>query len=80
MTPTIDKTLSDVEAGTAPLYQLFHRQGSHPGTLIKYFHHRGEFRSVIQRAQKHCELTNLRFIKVTPFLSDLDAEEKLHNQ
>lgn len=58
------------------LYTLFfHRGGTHH-VHIKMFFHSGLFRDVIERAKKHCDLMNFRFIRVTPFISDLVEDEK----
>lgn len=77
----IVQTTSEIAEQIAPaLYQLFHRQGSNPHTLIKYFHLRGDLRQAIARGQKHCELMNYRFISVRHFISDFSAEERVATQ
>ncbi len=57
-------------------YILFYRQGNnpHPQFFI-FFHPSPEIRKVVDRIKKHCELMNLRFVNVRPFVVDLDEAE-----
>ena len=64
-----------VASGT--LYQLFWRQGSRPFTETKYFHHKGDLRSAIERGKRHCEVMNIRFVMVKPFITIFEDEEKV---
>lgn len=65
-----------VTIGDEKLFTLYYRQGMNPHPVTKTFKFTGDFRAAIQRAKSHCELMNLRFVHVTPFMADLDADEK----
>jgi hypothetical protein len=57
-------------------YLLFYRQGNNPNPqFFVFFHPSHEIRQVVDRIKKHCELMNLRFVNVRPFVVDLDATE-----
>ncbi len=57
-------------------YILFYRQGSNPHPqFFMFYHESGEIRKVVDRIKKHCELMNLRFVNVRPFVVDLDESE-----
>lgn len=57
-------------------YILFYRQGSNPHPQFFMFYHEStEIRKVVERIKKHCELMNLRFVNVRPFVVDLDETE-----
>ena len=57
-------------------YILFYRQGNNPNPqFFMFYHHSNEIRKVVERIKKHCELMNLRFVNVRPFVVDLDATE-----
>ncbi len=57
-------------------YLLFYRQGANPYPQFFLFHHPShELSKVVERIKKHCELMNLRFVRVQPFLVDLDESE-----
>src|ERR1035437_5665139 len=57
-------------------YILFYRQGNNPNPqFFMFYHHSNEIRKVLERIKKHCELMNLRFVNVRPFVVDLDATE-----
>ncbi len=60
-------------------YILFYRQGNNPyPQLFVFYHHSHEIRKVVERIKKHCELMNLRFVNVRPFIVDLDEAEAKH--
>ena len=57
-------------------YILFYRQGNNPNPqFFMFYHHSHEIRKVVERIKKHCELMNLRFVNVRPFIVDLDEAE-----
>ena len=57
-------------------YMLYYRQGNNPFPQFFVFHHESQdIRRVVERAKKHCELMNLRFVNVKPFVVDLDEAE-----
>ena len=63
------------ENGKVP-YILFYRQGNNPHPqFFMFYHHSHEIRKVVERIKKHCELMNLRFVNVRPFIVDLDEAE-----
>lgn len=57
-------------------YILYYRTGNnpHPQFFI-FFHPSPDFRKVVERIKRHCELMNLRFITVRPMIVDLDEAE-----
>lgn len=67
------------DANFSDIFVLFYRFGSNPHTQSKQFRHSGNFQDAIARGRRHCELVNLRFIKVEKFFSDLGEEERIHN-
>ena len=57
-------------------YLLFYRQGNNPNPQFFLFYYPShEIRKVVERIKKHCELMNLRFVNVRPFVVDLNASE-----
>jgi hypothetical protein len=77
MTPSTNSIESKIQ------YLLFYRQGSNPNPQFFLFHHPSrDMRVVVERIKKHCELMNLRFVNVRPFVVDLDEAEnrQLGNQ
>jgi hypothetical protein len=69
--PTVAKKIID----PSKIYTLFYRHGMNP-QCQKGFVHEGDIKSAVQRAQRHCEVMNYRYIFVRPFVSDIDEEEK----
>lgn len=83
MSTAVAPTKSDAQALIAPqekknLYTLFYRSGSNPHPQVKNFFCEGTIREVIDRAKKHCEIIACRFVRVQPFISNLNADERLH--
>lgn len=65
------------ETATFP-YLLYYRQGSNPHPQFFLFYHAQapkDMRPVVERIKKHCEIMNLRFVNVRPFIVDLDEAE-----
>lgn len=60
---------------------LWFRQGNnpHPKTL-HFLLATDDQRDAYQRAKRHCEVMNYRFVHVEPFLVDLDLKENFLNQ
>ena len=56
----------------------YHFRAAAPLTLV--FEHKGDLKSAIERGQSHCTRMNYRFIKVRPFIVDLDEREKRRNE
>jgi len=61
-------------------------------SYILYYHYRyskpqelgfeiaGDLKAATERAQRHCLVMNYRFIKVRPFIVDLDDRERRRNE
>ena len=60
------------------LYVLYFRQGRNPHPMVKYFFFKGNIKEAMTRTQNHCETMGVKFLRVEPFLSNLDAEEKAY--
>lgn len=55
----------------------YHFRSTAPLTLT--FEFTGSFNQAIERAQTFCKRCNYRFIKIRPFIVDLDKHEELVN-
>jgi hypothetical protein len=64
--------------GKKSLWCLWYRERRNPHPQTKYFFFEGDLRAAIARGRSHCEQTNLVFIHVRPFLSDLAVDEQRH--
>lgn len=59
------------------VYVLYYRVSSRPVPDVKHFVMRTtDMRAVMERTQSYCKRMNLRFVRVEPFMSDLDADER----
>ena len=65
---------------TTETYTLYYIQGGNHNVKQKNFVFTGDKSSAISRGRQHCEILNLRFIRVEPFFSSLEADEKRHQQ
>jgi len=74
--PGLPHGLPQVDPNVSTMYVLYYREGQNPHPQMKYFELKGEFRQVISRVKRHCELMNMRFINVRPFLSNLEDDER----
>lgn len=74
--PGLPHGMPSVDPLVATMYVLYYREGQNPHPQTKYFNLKGEFRQVIARVKRHCELMHMRFINVRPFLSNLDDDER----
>jgi hypothetical protein len=62
-----------------PIYVLYYRKGNEHVIQAKHFQSDLRYmHQVISRCKTHCEKVGIRFIKVLPFLVDLDEEERRH--
>jgi hypothetical protein len=60
------------------IYILYYRQGNNPHPQFCFFHHTSTDMKVIsERAKRHCEVMNYRFVYVRAALVDLDRAENL---
>lgn len=58
------------------LWTLWYRKGNNPHPLTLNFNLASQdWRVACERAKRHCEVMNYRFIHVAPFLTDLDKAE-----
>jgi hypothetical protein len=57
------------------VFILHHTGGKNPHAMAKFFK-ASDLQSAITRGKRYCENLRLRFIRVDPFLTDLDEEEK----
>lgn len=71
-----EKRIQNVEFNLRNLYVLYYIQGGNPHHQTENFFYDGGFKGAIARAHSYCDKTTKRFIKVTPFLTDLDHREK----
>jgi hypothetical protein len=67
------------DTGLVPVskpYILYYRTGNnpHPQFFI-FFHSSPDFRKVVERIKRHCELMNLLFITTRPMIVNLDEAE-----
>lgn len=70
--------LEQVEAKKI-MYVLHYRKGDNPHPMTKYFFVAGDISIAMARARAHCDNMNFRFLRIDPFLSDLEADEKRHH-
>lgn len=71
-----EKPVTDASLKT--LWVLYYRQGQNPHSQAKYFELPNDMplQQVVARAKRHCEIMNLRFTNIRPFLSDISKEEQ----
>jgi hypothetical protein len=69
--------------GTSPLpdpilYTLYYRQGANPHpNFVSFYLHTKDMKVVAERAKRHCEVMNYRFVYVKQAIIDLDREENI---
>lgn len=82
MTPTETKTPPSKNGSPkdgAIVWTLYYIRGG-PHTQTTHFMLNGDLRAAYARAKRHCEVMNYRFVRVEPFLIDLDSAENFLNQ
>jgi hypothetical protein len=58
------------------LYTLWYRQGSNPHPQFIFFPFPSrDIRTIVDRAKRHCEVMNYRFVSVKATIVDLDHAE-----
>ncbi len=63
------------------LYTLYFREGRNPHPQFSFFNlPTRDMKMVTERAKKHCEIMNYRFVYVRPAIIDLDKEENIFFQ
>lgn len=62
--------------GKENVYVLYLIPRNTTQTQVIFFKHEGELDTAILRAKKYCELTPNKFIRVTPFITNLEEQEK----
>lgn len=64
--------------GDETTYVLYYRQGNNPHPQFLFFKHRSTDMKVIsERAKRHCDCLNYRFVYVRPAYVDLDKAESI---
>lgn len=63
------------------LYVLYYRKGQNPFPMQRFFHYKGQnsdakrnLLKAIDRGREFCERITARFLRVEPFVADLDAQ------
>lgn len=60
------------------LYTLYYREGRNPNPqFVSFYLQTKDMRIVAERAKRHCEVMNYRFVYVKATIIDLDKEENL---
>jgi hypothetical protein len=79
-TTPIENTAQMLPALTGKiLYILYYRQGANPHPQFLFFYHNSsDMKIIAERAKKHCDFMNFRFVYVRPAVVDLDKMENLH--
>lgn len=78
-TPTPAPPLNGSKTDFSRTYILYyHYRAAAPLTIV--FQHPGSFKDAVERAQLFCKKVNYRFIKIRPFIVDLDEWEKRINE
>lgn len=61
------------------IYVLYYRQGNNPHPQFLFFYHSSsDMKIIAERAKKHCDFMNFRFVYVRPAVVDLDKAEHIH--
>lgn len=71
-TPAKPLTLSPLDT----LHTLYYLHSNNPRSQSINFQYNGSFKEAINRGRTFCEKMGWRFLKVEPFLTDLDDREK----
>ena len=62
------------------IYTLFYRVSNNPYPLvINFVLKTTDMKVVMERTKRHCDLMNYRFVRVQPFMTDIDKAEKRVN-
>ena len=59
---------------------LFYIKGPSHQVMSKHFVFAGSVRDAIERGKRHCEQMSYRFIRVQPFFSNLEDDERRNAQ
>lgn len=57
-------------------FTLIYLHGRNHNALFKHFHFSGTLKEAVERGKKHCEVMGYRFLRIDPFISDLDGDER----
>jgi hypothetical protein len=74
------KILATVAPAISQTFVLYYLHGGNAHVKQKNFNHNGTKESAITRGKSHCEVMGYRFIRVEPFFSNLDSDEKRHTE
>lgn len=62
------------------VFTLYYRKGNNPHPMVKNFYSNGkDLQEHVRIAKQHCESTNLRFIRLEKFISDLREDERVYS-
>lgn len=72
----VDSNLNDIDT----IYQLFYIQHSKSTSTqcVQFKTKLKHFNDIVARTRKFCDILRWRFIRVQPFIIDLDREEQRH--
>lgn len=73
--PDVLKSPTSRDESKVILWVLHYRQGQNPSPMQKNFESAGTIARIVDRAKRHCDAMGYRFIKVQPFLSNLQTDE-----
>lgn len=82
---TATETQSEIKKES--VFTLYYREGQNPHPMLKNFAFPAQLddktrkhimQPIVSRAKAHCEKMGYRFIRVVPFMSSLDLDERLN--
>lgn len=64
------------------IYMLHYRRGDNPHPMTKFFRAPKNMKitALVERCKTYCTTMSYRFISVAPFETDLELDEKKHNE
>ena len=68
--------VKEIKESIKERYYILYYHFPHSKIESKVFGHSGNLTSAIIRGRDHCEVMNYRFIKVRPFIVNLDDQER----
>lgn len=72
----VTKKIHNIEHNLGKLFILYYVQGRNVHHQSENFFHDGDLRSAIKRSQEYCTNTGKRWLRTSPFLTDLDIQER----
>ena len=74
------KAIPTSETSSPETFILFYIKGPSHQVMSKHFVFAGLIRDAIERGRRHCEQMSYRFIRVQPFFSNLEEDERRNAQ